>query len=176
MLEGVVTLLPMEELPEDISDFYAAFELPYVVGGVQGAMPQTVAQEAEYGFGELWREQVEEAIRAEVDRQAQSEQDFVRENMALTEFLDARKPLTDAERELAVAFNLLLAELDRAEHARAAARQLPEDDASLGERCDYAHAEGIEHGLREAGRLIGNELSRRQLPRASPATRRQGEE
>jgi len=164
MLEGVVKMQPMHELPDDIEDFYEAFRLPYISGGVQGWMPQTVGQQIDHSLTELERQQAEARIRADIARHEESTRRLWAENVALTEHIDPEKPFTEAQREVAVALNLILEVLARMERDSTEKRVVPVQDSSLLEQLDYTHTEGAEAGLRAAALTIHNELTRRQLP------------
>jgi hypothetical protein len=156
-LRGIVSLLPMEELPEDdpeLKSFFDCFTLPGI-GGPEGRMPTTVALEAEFMVEEFDRLDQQRRLRAALKRHEELQREFFQENPDLLDRFVMEPPLSPIEVELSLVLNALWEDLDRASYLKTSAR-----DAE-GPTFDFD--QGYAAGLRWAGTVILNEITRRRL-------------
>lgn len=156
-LRGIVSLLPMEELPEDdpeLKSFFECFSLPGIVGP-EGRMPSTVAQQAEFMVEEFDRLDQEKRLRAALKRHEELQHEFFQENPDLLDRFVMEPPLSPIEVELSVALNALWEDLDRASHLKTSGGD--------SESPNFDFDQGYAAGLHWAGTVVLNEITRLRL-------------
>src|SRR6266540_7279931 len=155
-LRGTVTVLPMEQLPEeepDLASYRECFRLPGVLGP-EGQLPTTASQQADWAIEEIAREDRERRLRQAVMRWEDLQRQFRTgyPDLAGCAFPELG-PLTT---ELSVALNGLWEEFDLASFRAC--------EGSTKEGRNYDFDQAYAAGLRAAGAILLNEVSRRGLP------------
>jgi hypothetical protein len=155
-LKGVVTVLPIEQLPEDdpdLVDYRECFQLPGVLGP-EGQLPMTASQRADEAIWEFDRQDRERRLRAAFGRWEDLQREF---RTAEPELAGYPFPeLSPVMTELSVVLNGLWEEFDLA--------SLRACEGSTDEGRNYDYDQAYAAGLRWAGTMLLNEATRRGLP------------
>lgn len=156
-LHGRVTMLPLEQLPEDDPElvaYYECFKMPGVVGP-SGAVPLTAKRQAEHAIEEFDRIDQEKRIRAALDEDERRQVAFFEANREwfTQQGFVQKPPLSPVEIELSVALNMLWEDLDEAAYGESKRGGLGASDF------DQGHAAGVHWGAT----MVWNEISRRNL-------------